>query len=64
MSPRRKQRFLKNLSTVFNLIAAREFRYDLLKVKIQSFGRGLCMNKPNGISYGEREANRAQRFQF
>lgn len=54
MSPRRKQRFLKNLSTVFNLIAAREFRYDWLKVKIQSFGRGLCSNKPNGISYRER----------
>lgn len=56
MSPQQKQRFLKNLSTVFNLIAAREFRHDLLKVKIQSFGRGLCSNKPNGISYRERES--------
>lgn len=51
MSPLLKQRFLKNLSTVFNLIAAKEFRYNLFKVKIQSFGHGLCLNKPNVISY-------------
>lgn len=64
MSPLLKQRCLKNLSTVFNLIAAREVRYNLFKVKIQSFGHGLCLNKPNGISYRETEAKRTQHFQF
>jgi len=64
MWPLLKQRCLKNLSTVFNLIAAREVRYNLFKVKIQSFGHGLCLNKPNGISYRETEANRTQHFQF
>lgn len=35
----------KNLSLIFSLIAAKDFRYNLLKIKIQSFGHGRCFNK-------------------
>lgn len=63
MSPLLKQRFLENLSTAFNLIAAKEFRYNLFKGKIQSSGHGLCLNNCDLLGR-ETEANTTEHVQF